>query len=144
MDMKPMKYTQERIYECLYEGTIISNDNCEYKFAILSLGTHPTAYVSIPQNHPYYETYTELDKIIECHGGITYFDDYLGSDKYNYYRTGHWIGWDYAHYGDYIALPFFNSAAYSATSNDKRYTTEEIYSEVQDVINQLMSIKRTL
>ena len=44
-----------------------------YDFFILSIGTHPTAYVRIPKEHKYYRKH--YDRInIDCHYGLTFSD----------------------------------------------------------------------
>jgi len=78
--MKPAKILDSGIY-----------NNFEYK--IVSYGTHPCCYISIPKNHKYYnKDYENID--IECHGGLTYSQK-QDDNKY-------WIGWDYAHCNDYM------------------------------------------
>ena len=54
--MKEMVYSKTRIVEVLDRGTYK-----DYDYVILSLGTHPCAYVRIPEHHPYYsEDYNNL------------------------------------------------------------------------------------
>lgn len=61
---------------------------------------HRCGYVGIPKGHKLYGR-KDLEKTIDVHGGITYSSwkrtDGYPIDKPNDY---HWIGWDYAHYGD--------------------------------------------
>ncbi|MBR3490217.1 MAG: hypothetical protein IKH36_01880 [Bacilli bacterium] len=102
-----------------------------YKFWIISYGSHPCAYVELENTHPYYGKCNcdAYDLDIEVHGGITYGDYGLGStisDK-------HFIfGWDYNHYNDYN----YNDEKYGLASG-KKWTTEEIFEDVKNVINQL-------
>lgn len=125
--MYSMKYQTERTKQILCRG--------EYKgfnFVIVSYGTHPCAYVEIPKNHPLYETdYGYID--IDCHGGLTYDGDLLFVDDS---LKGWYIGWDYAHAGDYVGYMFDN-----ASSKDKKWKTEEIYEEVKKVIEQISNYK---
>ena len=101
-----------------------------YKYYIVSLGTHPCAYVEVPEGHicygKCYEDAYDLD--IDVHGGITFGDFGLKgiSDKFL-------LGWDYNHYDDYYftMLPFMN--AYKG----KRWTTKEMLEDVKSVINRL-------
>ena len=44
-----------------------------YHYCIVSLGSHPCAYVEIPKGHPYYGLDYEKIKV-SCHGGLTYSD----------------------------------------------------------------------
>ena len=42
-----------------------------YHYCIVSLGSHPCAYVEIPKDHPCYGL--DYGKIkVSCHGGLTY------------------------------------------------------------------------
>lgn len=121
--MEPMIYQKERDLKILYQG--IYNG---YKFKIISLGTHPCAYVMIPKGHLYYgKQYDDID--LECHYGIT-FSGKLKGDKINW-----WIGWDYTHSGDFY---FHKISLVGSGSNDKKWTTEEIFEEVKEVIDNLI------
>ena len=117
---KEMKY-QKRLPEAekLAEGKV-----GVYKWKILSHGTHPCGYVSVPENHPFYgKNCSEIEGDIEVHGGLTFSGKMKGSDDY-------WFGWDYAHAGDhtYISGLLF--------STEKSWTTQEIADECFDVIKQ--------
>lgn len=120
--MKAMIYKNDSVREVLSEGTFLN-----YRYWIISLGTHPCAYVEISKEHPYRKIndYDRLD--INVHGGITYLrkDLYLKESVKNSYI----IGWDYAHCFDYMS-PYF--------LDGKKYTTEEIFEDVKDVIKQLI------
>lgn len=98
-----------------------------YRYAIISTGSHPCAYVEVPEGHPYRRACPKNS--ICCHGGITYSSAYaprtLGLKEKSF-----WLGWDYAHAGDYAVFPGY-------TAPGKRYTLEEIQQDVQDVIAQL-------
>lgn len=93
-------------------------------------GSHPCAYVILPKRHafngtPYY------DIPVECHGGLTYGADGLQGVKL---KDGEYvIGWDYAHWGDYIP-------AYGASTDHKKWTTDEIVNEVVNVCKQLFEL----
>lgn len=105
-----------------------------YEWYILSMHTHPCAYIVLERNNKvlsYGDSCEALDKVINCHGGVTYSDDYLGQkgmfiskDKYLWV-----IGWDYAHDGDRFGL-----------ISGKEWTTEEIYDEIKDVNKQIMGV----
>ena len=93
--MKEMQYQANNKIELLDSGTFKN-----YNYYILSLGTHPTAYVEIPKGNKIYEKdYKEID--LEVHGGLTYSRDFLWISKEKKLQ-GWFIGWDYAHYGDYV------------------------------------------
>jgi len=122
--MKEMQYQTTRIREVLDEGNYKG-----FNYYILSLGTHPTAYVEIPKEHKCFQKhYDECN--VDCHGGLTFSNDTLwaGDDE----KKGWFIGWDYAHYGDYVAMHYsFND------ETDKKWNTAEILEEVKNVIEQL-------
>ena len=130
--MKEMKYQAERKIEVLDTGFCFG-----LLYYILNLGTHPTAYIKIPEHHKLYgknesEIHKEVD--IDVHFGLTYADDHIYISK-NQKLEGWFIGWDYAHYNDYMGyeekLPIF------LRSNGKKWTTEEIFMEVKDTCFQI-------
>lgn len=103
---------------------------------IVSYGTHPCCYVKIPKDHPVYEKGYDEPPVyyIECHGGITFAQNgYHPNCIQIEPKDGFWIGWDYNHYMDFSGL--------FPHENMKKWTTEEMYEEVQSVIKQLKAIK---
>lgn len=121
--MKDMIYSTNHTIKILHSGEIN-----RYKFAIVSFGVHPAAYVQVPESHPFYHD-EDIDSYVFCHGGISCHLDLndpneLGLDP------GWWIGWDYAHVTDYIDSPFM-------TFGKKKWTTTEMLNDVQLVIQQL-------
>lgn len=122
--MKEMIYSGiKRGYEILYEDILNG-----YHFAIVSLWRHPCAYVELSCTHPLYEKYYD-DLDIYCHGGLTYSEHGLLPIDHKDHRDGWWIGWDYAHTGDYT--PSFPHP------DEKKWTTQEIFADVVRVIDQL-------
>lgn len=120
---KQMEY-QMRLseYETLAEGK-----DGGYEWKVLSLGTHPCGYVSIPKNHPFYgKKYWDIEDKIEVHGGLTFSGKLHSFD-------GFWFGWDYMHAGDYTYMPIYVSIT------DKRWTTQEVVDECLSVIEQFRS-----
>lgn len=93
--MKEMVYSTDRKIEILYNGEYKG-----YKFAILNLGTHPTAYVGTKKH---FLDYDEANKVIGYipHGGFTYKGNAHGDEND---RT-EYLGWDYAH-SRYSVLSF--------------------------------------
>lgn len=134
--MKEMVYKNymengQEVIEILDEGIYKG-----FHYAIVSYGTNPCAYVEIPGGHKLYDVRNknELDNI-DCHGGITYVSKIgLIKPSNKNHRDGHWIGWDYAHFGDYTYLP----ANFEIWNEGKKWTTKEIFEEVKDVIEQLI------
>lgn len=108
---------------------------------------HLCAYVRIPETHEFYGKH--YDNIpIECHGGLTFseFTDFAPLKKPVYDSTfigsiwsgkwieekipkGYWIGWDYAHAGDWMPL--------MQNENGKKWTPDEAVLEAKQVIEQL-------
>ena len=130
--MQNMEYKSD-IQEAviLDEGTLNGFD-----YAIVSFGNHPAGYVSIPKNHPFYKkSHDDLD--IVCHWGLTFSGV---SPDVKPPKTGWWIGWDYAHAGDYLG--FFERVGSKSFEDNKKWTTEEIKEEIQSVIEQLKKAKQ--
>lgn len=98
-------------------------------FYVLSLGTHPCAYVDIAP----LGLHAINERDIDCHGGITYHRDYLATVDHE----GNFLGWDYAHYTDYSgSLPFLDFG------NSKRWATAEMVAECVAVIDQILGMRR--
>lgn len=127
--MKEMIYKPERTLETLDTGTYKG-----YDYVINSYGTHPCAYVQIPEGIDKYN----LDDI-ECHFGVTYSSKRLVTEEGT--RSGWWIGWDYAHYTDYAGYLINLSLSIQRIGHFKKWTTVEIQREVYEVIEQLISLK---
>lgn len=127
-EMKPMIYCRERKKEVLCEGEYKG-----HKFAILSLGNHPTAYVEDKIGAVDYDD-IRLDDV-RVHGGFTYCGGGHWSEESAKTR---WLGWDYAHAGDFAG--YYEESEY-VYYNSKQWTTPEIYDEVKSVIEQLIEIE---
>ena len=125
--MNEMIYTTKEKIEILDSGYCLG-----LLYYILSLGAYPCAYVKIPQEHEFYKKdYESID--IDVHGGLTYSRDYLWVNE-NQRVEGWFIGWDYAHYGDYLGFAKFYS---TDINQDKKWTTEEIFKDVKEVCYQI-------
>ena len=122
--MKEMKYSFERKTEILEHGTCFG-----VFYWIVNYGTHPCAYVMIPKDSKYFKKdFGEID--INVHGGLTYSNNYLPFVAKND-ETGWYIGWDYAHYGDYVG--YEERVPKQFQVGGKKWTTEEIKNEVREV-----------
>jgi len=117
--MKEMTYIANRIKEILDKGAIDGFD-----YVIVSYGPHPCAYIRIPEGHPFYDKDYD-DVALDVHGGLTYSGNLSHLDGV---EPGFYLGWDYAHIGDYVGY---------YDSNDKKWTTEEILEEVKGAIAQV-------
>lgn len=106
-----------------------------YSYYILTMGTHPTAYIEIPKESRYYaKFYDDIDDI-DVHGGLTYSDKRLYTDKGIF--EGWFIGWDYNHYDDFnLLLSKYGHAG-------KMWTVHEIVEECQRVIDQIIENERS-
>lgn len=93
--------------------------------------------MKIPPESPIYkkddnEIY-EMGYDIPAHGGITYTDDNLTVCPLN--DTDWFIGWDYAHYNDYLG--YEEMYPKEIQIQDKKWTTKEIQEEVFNVCKYL-------
>lgn len=114
-----------------------------YPFIILSVGDYPAAYVCLPEGHPYFgKTLREIsiighkkDHKLTAHGGLTYAQDRVYKSNI---KDRWWVGWDYAHVGDYLA--FLPESIRLGNDTLKKWTREEIIVEVKQVVDQLVNI----
>ena len=136
--MKEMVYKNRKKF-----GSIILDEGFykNYEYFIINRHTHPCSYVCIDNKSVFFKKeYNEIP--LECHGGLTYSEPVIHSvmqysDKYkcdiNTTIDREWvIGWDYAHFEDYMGYedPFFNKG--------KRWTTLQLKEEVEQVIDDLI------
>lgn len=131
--MKEMIYQKDRKIELLYND-IYKN----YHYYILNLGTHPTAYIAIPKGHKLYgQDYNDIYNIcdINVHGGLTYSNhNLMGINSEEWF-----IGWDYAHCGDYCG--YEEIMPESIRTYGKKWTTKEIIEECKNVIEQIIEFE---
>lgn len=89
--MKEMIYSLISEVDVLHKGTYKN-----HKFCIVSLGTHPTAYVECKLDNCT-SCYDRRLLDVKVHGDFTYLDKaYWDTEDQTTYR-----GWDYLHDGDY-------------------------------------------
>lgn len=119
--------------------TVLARGKYEgYPFIVLSLGTHPTAYVCLPEGHPYFgKDYDDMD--IEVHGGFTYANSFVAKSTI---KDRWWVGWDYAHLGDFMGYyakggPLAEFSEAHGHDKEKKWTRDEIVDEAKNVIRQL-------
>jgi len=126
MELKQMIYGSGKS-EVLYH----EEDN-GYGVTILNIrGGHPCAYVTYPgiKITDDYEQFWIDDQVVGPHGGFTFLGtlgDWTGID-------GIWLGWDYAHCGDY-SWSGVDISLFGCDDDDKRWTTEEILEEARAVL----------
>lgn len=128
---KEMEYKYNGKSEVLLDGRYEN-----YHFIIASIrGSHPCAYIELGEKSSFYghDYREEIFDDIPVHGGLSYSDNYLHVAK----LQGNWIiGWDYAHFEDYIAHP----SKYNRIYKDyHKWTVSEILE--QDVIPAIKWLK---
>lgn len=106
-------------------------------YAVFNIrGSHPCAYIQFPgiEKVKDYDSLfidEDIDDIddFECciHGGFTF----LGRLE-NLGLPGIWIGWDYAHLGDYLGYGLCHTNEY-----DKRWTTEEVVAHAKKAVEYI-------
>lgn len=100
--VKEMVYSKERKREMLATGYYFG-----LLYYVLNLGTHPTAYVKIPESHWLYNIDDYDAMPINCHGGLTFVGNVLRVGEQEVCEIkGKFIGWDYAHCDDYT--PYYD------------------------------------
>ena len=132
MNLKQMEYKTKGTFDVLADDTYKG-----YRFLIVSYGTHPCAYVVLPETSKFYgknyedEIFDDLN--FHVHGGLTYSEwglkRLLGGKAYL-------IGWDYAHGMDFIGYALCNPLF--SECNGKKWSTEEIFEEVKEVIDEII------
>lgn len=131
-ERKEMEYFSKRIIEVLDTGFCLG-----LRYYIMNLGTHPTAYVEIPEKHWLYNIKDYDNMPINCHGGVTYLSDGLLLNEQGKETKGRFMGWDYGHCDDYNGC----AAQTGFKFDGKKWTTEEIYQEVKDVCAQIIALE---
>ena len=97
-----------------------------FKFYIVSVGSHPNAYIELNND----EIKKPWDCIIDVHGGITYQEESCHF-PFKEMKGKPMIGWDYAHCEDfYISL--------RGPVAGKKWTSDEIVDECVSAIEQII------
>lgn len=136
----------------LAEGTLLG-----VEFKIINNYTHPCSYIKLPKKSKWIK-YTDSMSLIQLskdrkknkktydnipisvHGGITF------KGKMSYLGRGVWLGWDYAHYGDYVAfemnLPKEMRKKFKVLDNaqsriNHHWTTDELIEQMVQVITDI-------
>lgn len=110
---------------------VADGDYRGYRFIVRTTKSHPCAYVILPEGHKF--NGVDYDEVpIYVHGGLTF-----GSVIFEIIDSleGYAIGWDYAHYGDYV------EDSWGLDEDGKKYTTSEIvFGDIVPAINQLVNL----
>jgi len=101
-----------------------------FTFKIVDYGSHPCAYVGCPLDHP---VATSDDFDVNCHGGLTFAQQ---GDGELFDEELYWIGWDYAHGGDFFLYCDSDLNPMEGLPG-RKWTVFEILDEVKRVIDVL-------
>lgn len=107
---------------------IVRGEYKHYKFIIVNAGGNfPCAYVDVSSNLNFKnKAYYDISCDIGCHGGLSFSETFAPISR----EKGWWLGWDYAHFGDY--LPDYKCSGH-------KYTSLEI---VKDCISAIDNIEK--
>lgn len=137
---KPMVYTKERIGD--KRGEVIAQGTYQgLNYYVKSLrGSHPTAYIEIPQGHKAYgKDFNEYEReLIDVHGGVTYQSGKLPPVDDKGERGHKFVGWDYMHYCDFCGI-YIGDTHFE--KHNKRWATEEIVEECKNAIEQINALE---
>ena len=132
--MKQMEYGKSIETEVLYHGVVD-----DFECAIVNIrGSHPCAYINVPKSVLDKYEKPELDDekwFADCHGGFTYASPeapYGVSEE-----DGFWLGWDYAHWGDYACVVVNGKVIFPPKPDEKLWTTAEVLENIVDTIHSL-------
>lgn len=129
-EQKPMLTNVNKVinYEYTKKPYLIDTGVIDkHKYQIWWMGSYPTAYV-LPLKSL---TVDEVDECY-CHGDITYTPEAGLLDRL---QKEPYIGWDYAHSGDYKCW-------LTAPDKGKKWTFEEIIQEVKNVVEYLEFLEK--
>jgi hypothetical protein len=111
--------------------TITTGTHNGYEFIILWYRNHPNAYIRIPEGHPYYKKdYRRIEDRGIVHWGFTFSGKNLHRE--NGLPDGWYLGWDYAHLGDYTDYRD------GYTLDGRRWTVEAIATECKQIIDEII------
>lgn len=132
---------KEMIYQVESKRGVLDTGYClGLLYYIFNLGLHPTAYIKIPEDSKYYgKDMEEID--LNVHGGVTYANNCLYISE-NQKIDGWFIGWDYAHYGDYAG--YEELLPQKIRVGGKKWTTKEIFKEVKEACYQIQNAKEEI
>ena len=126
--MKEVNYESDK-FEILDIGKYKGKD-----YVIIYVGSHPCAYVECDID--YYNECNNPNYDEPAHCGFTFYGSLshwekkeILDEKTKQFFDRYFIGWDYAHLGDYTKFKIFKC--------DKKWTTEEILENVKEVIEWL-------
>lgn len=133
---KMKKHIEEMVYlaKRINPKRIAEGTHKNLKYYVLSLGTHPCAYIDVTDTKLCGVDYRNID--VKCHYGLTYSSSKLATVD----ESGWFIGWDYAHYCDYAG---YEINYLQLQSGGKKWTTEEIVNECEEAIDSIVELLET-
>lgn len=143
LPQKPMEYASHKFDVPI---VLAQGDYYGFHFLVVNMGPHPNAYIQIPNYHPLYrvdyQSANDLDLPYFPNWGFT-FADFLNTKQRPMSEevpSGWYLGWDYAHAGDYNGV--FERKEFSQINTfGRKYATREILEEVKRVIDGLIGAK---
>lgn len=126
--MKEMEYKNRRTLPEVLEDNYYK----DYRYFIISYGTHPCAYIALSEGQPFYNVADYDSADIVCHGGLTYASWGYPKVVNESYKV---LGWDYAHCDDFTGN--FLPSSKLLIKGLKMWTTEEMVQDCKNVIDQL-------
>lgn len=126
----------EMVYDTKIKNVVLldSGSYKDFKYYIANnCGQYPVAYIKVPDNikinckDPY-----SID-LSSPHGGFTFgCENYIPPLLKGIATNGNYLGWDYAHYGDYLSYYAIESLCFM-----KKWTTKEILEQVKNTIDEI-------
>ena len=136
---KSMKKIDDRIYndsDCCRSIWICLDANMGFAGIIASIkGRHPCCYITFPGIERLNGVDDERIQGLHVHGGFTFY----GKQPFIDSGSDIWLGWDYAHYNDYI---YNKRGVLDPTSGEKAWTMKELIEEIHKVKEQLKGVLR--
>jgi hypothetical protein len=134
MDYKEMSYTKRyKLPKTLYK-----DEHKGIDILVLSMGSHPCAYIGVDKDSEFVKSikdkdYDDIELSDYVHGGITYAGVGEGevrpSNKF-------WIGWDYAHMGDYFHI----GIKCPKGMKGHKWTTQEMIDDAKEAIERMIKL----
>lgn len=106
---------------------IIEGEMDGLQYRIYSYGNYPTAYVEATKEQ--INKFYDYGKVV--HGGFTFGDTLPGDDS-----DKTWLGWDYAHAGDYVTS-WANSPIIQLYEEPHKWTVPEIMEDIKRAVKLL-------
>lgn len=123
-----MRYATEYPFTMGEASVLAMGEYKGFEFVAINMGgSHPCGYVNVESTKLECEFYNDIN--VECHGGITF------SGTKSMMEHGWWIGWDYAHSGDF--MPYYTA---EEQKHCVKYTTAYVVQECVNVIEQIQNL----